>query len=153
MQVRRRIPLPDNSPRVPPIAAALAHNQANNQAARSRSSIRHSCRRSREWKYRLARVDRRTRRVTSFASLAPSQGQFAYSTTIPMLRSIDQTLPGPHPSKVDSLALTIRYPDIFPSDMIPSSSDLRLFSSGGGSELLEWDIARNIVRVCHSRIR
>ncbi|KAF8139959.1 WD40 repeat-like protein [Boletus edulis] len=57
-----------------------------------------------------------------------------------------KTFPGPHPSKVDSLALTIRYPDIFPSDMVPSPSDLRLFSSGGGSELLEWDMARGAVK-------
>ncbi|KAG8220082.1 WD40 repeat-like protein [Butyriboletus roseoflavus] len=57
-----------------------------------------------------------------------------------------KTLPGPYPSKVDSLVLTIRYPDIFPSDMVPSPSDLRMFSSGGGSELLEWDMARNTIR-------
>ena len=64
-----------------------------------------------------------------------------------------QTLPGPRPSKVDSLALTIRYPDMIHLATIPSSSDLRLFSSGGGSELLEWDITRSIVRVCRFRIR
>ncbi|KAI6032019.1 WD40 repeat-like protein [Pisolithus microcarpus] len=57
-----------------------------------------------------------------------------------------KTLPGPNPSKVDTLALTIRFPDIFPSSKVPSLSDLRLFSCGGGSELLEWDIARNCVR-------
>ncbi|KIJ21469.1 hypothetical protein PAXINDRAFT_123248 [Paxillus involutus ATCC 200175] len=64
----------------------------------------------------------------------------------PQAWHIRKTLPGPHPSKVDSVALTIRYPDIFPSDSLPSCSDLRLFSSGGGSELLEWDIARSSVR-------
>ncbi|KAG1757881.1 WD40 repeat-like protein [Suillus lakei] len=59
---------------------------------------------------------------------------------------VRKTLPGPCPSKVDSLAFTLRYPDMFPSDTIPSCSDLRLFSSGGGSELLEWDISRSCVR-------
>ncbi|KAI6134122.1 WD40 repeat-like protein [Pisolithus thermaeus] len=57
-----------------------------------------------------------------------------------------KTLPGPNPSKVDTLALAIRFPDIFPSSKVPSLSDLRLFSCGGGSELLEWDIARSCVR-------
>ncbi|KAF9229647.1 WD40 repeat-like protein [Gyrodon lividus] len=64
----------------------------------------------------------------------------------PQAWHIRKTLPGPCPSKVDSVALTIRYPDTFPSDNLPSCSDLRLFSSGGGSELLEWDIARSSVR-------
>lgn len=57
-----------------------------------------------------------------------------------------KTLPGPNPSKVDTLALTIRFPDTFPSNKTPSLSDLRLFSCGGGSELLEWDTARGCVR-------
>ncbi|KAG2750794.1 WD40 repeat-like protein [Suillus brevipes Sb2] len=59
---------------------------------------------------------------------------------------VRKTLPGPCPSKVDSLAFTLRYPDIFASDTVPACSDLRLFSSGGGSELLEWDISRCCVR-------
>ena len=36
--------------------------------------------------------------------------------------------------------------------MVPSIPDLRLFSSGGGSELLEWDMTKNAVRVSRSRI-
>ncbi|KAG6832228.1 hypothetical protein H0H92_004193 [Tricholoma furcatifolium] len=59
---------------------------------------------------------------------------------------IRKTLPGPHPSKVDSLAFVIRYPDDFKADEVPSCSDLRLFSSGGGSELLEWDMDRGCIR-------
>ncbi|KAG1749712.1 WD40 repeat-like protein [Suillus paluster] len=59
---------------------------------------------------------------------------------------VRKILPGPCPSKVDSLAFTLRYPDILPPDTVPSCSDLRLFSSGGGSELLEWDISRSCVR-------
>ncbi|KZP32200.1 hypothetical protein FIBSPDRAFT_723294 [Athelia psychrophila] len=57
---------------------------------------------------------------------------------------VRKTLTGPYPSKVDSLAFTLR----FPSDVadVPSISDLRLFSSGGGSELLEWDLVRGCVR-------
>ncbi|KAG1715787.1 hypothetical protein ID866_1363 [Astraeus odoratus] len=64
----------------------------------------------------------------------------------PQAWQLHKTLPGPHPSKVDSLALTIRYPDIHPPNKVPRPTDLRLFSSGGGSELLEWDITRSCVR-------
>ncbi|KAG6885935.1 hypothetical protein C0993_007437 [Termitomyces sp. T159_Od127] len=59
---------------------------------------------------------------------------------------IRKTLPGPHPSKVDSLTFVLRYPDDFTTDDIPTSSDLRLLSSGGGSELLEWDMDRACVK-------
>lgn len=58
-----------------------------------------------------------------------------------------QTLSGVHPSKVDSLALTLKHPDDLHEDDIPSLSDLRLFSSGGGSELTEWDMVQGTVRV------
>lgn len=58
-----------------------------------------------------------------------------------------ETLVGPYPSKVDSLAFAIRHPDDVPTDAVPSCSELRLFSSGGGSELLEWDMNRGCVRV------
>ncbi|KAF8168321.1 WD40-repeat-containing domain protein [Crassisporium funariophilum] len=57
-----------------------------------------------------------------------------------------KTLPGPYPSKVDSLAFVIRHPDDVGADDVPSQSDLRLFSSGGGSELLEWDLERSCIR-------
>ncbi|KAF8078360.1 WD40-repeat-containing domain protein [Lyophyllum atratum] len=59
---------------------------------------------------------------------------------------IRKTLPGPYPSKVDSITFVIRHPDDFDADDVPSCSDLRLFSSGGGSELLEWDMDRACVR-------
>ncbi|KII93432.1 hypothetical protein PLICRDRAFT_152118 [Plicaturopsis crispa FD-325 SS-3] len=59
---------------------------------------------------------------------------------------VEKTLSGPHPSKVDSIAFTIRYPERLGPDAVPSWSDLRLFSSGGGSELIEWDIERGCVR-------
>lgn len=57
-----------------------------------------------------------------------------------------KTLPGPYPSKVDAVAFAIRYPDDFDENDVPRCSDLRLFSSGGGSELLEWDIERSCIR-------
>ena len=41
----------------------------------------------------------------------------------------------------------IRHPDDFQPEDVPSCSDLRLFSAGGGSELLEWDLDRASVRV------
>lgn len=53
-------------------------------------------------------------------------------------------------SKVDSLAFTIKYPDNITSDEVPSWSNLRLFSAGGGSELAEWDIEKGTIRVCLS---
>ncbi|PPQ98963.1 hypothetical protein CVT24_003459 [Panaeolus cyanescens] len=59
---------------------------------------------------------------------------------------VRKTLPGPHPSKVDSLAFVIRHPEDLGHDEVPTQSDLRLFSSGGGSELLEWDIERGCIR-------
>ena len=49
---------------------------------------------------------------------------------------------------MDSIAFAIRHPDDLKPDDVPSSADLRLFSAGGGSELLEWDIPRSSVRVC-----
>lgn len=60
---------------------------------------------------------------------------------------ISKTLLGPFPSKVDSLAFTLRDPENLGQDDVPSSSDLRLFSSGGGSDLLEWDIKQGVMLV------
>lgn len=58
-----------------------------------------------------------------------------------------QTLSGLNPSKVDSLALTLKRSDHLHEDDVPSLSDLRLFSSGGGSELTEWDVVHGTIRV------
>jgi hypothetical protein len=58
-----------------------------------------------------------------------------------------QTLSGVNPSKVDSLALTLKRPDDLHEDDIPSLPDLRLFTSGGGSELIEWDMVHGTIRV------
>ncbi|KAH9487140.1 U3 small nucleolar RNA-associated protein 4-like protein [Psilocybe cubensis] len=59
---------------------------------------------------------------------------------------VRKTLPGPYPSKVDSLAFVVRYPEDVGPDDVPMQSDLRLFSSGGGSELIEWDLERGCIR-------
>ncbi|KIY51389.1 WD40 repeat-like protein [Fistulina hepatica ATCC 64428] len=59
---------------------------------------------------------------------------------------IRKTISGTYPSKVDSMALVIRYPDMTESDAVLCRADLRLFSSGGGSELVEWDIERGCIR-------
>ncbi|KAH7911229.1 WD40 repeat-like protein [Hygrophoropsis aurantiaca] len=59
---------------------------------------------------------------------------------------VQKTLSGPSPSKVDSISFSLRYPDILSPESIPTCSDLRLFSSGGGSELVEWDISQGCVR-------
>jgi hypothetical protein len=58
-----------------------------------------------------------------------------------------QTLSGLNPSKVDSLALTLKSSDDLHENDVPSLSDLRLFSSGGGSELTEWDVVHGTIRV------
>ena len=58
-----------------------------------------------------------------------------------------QTLSGPFPSKVDTLTFTLRDPGNANQGEVPALSDLRLFSSGGGSELLEWDLSMGRVRV------
>ena len=58
-----------------------------------------------------------------------------------------KTLVGPYPSKVDSLAFTLRDRDALGDDEVPSLSQLRLFSAGGGSDLIEWDIERGCVQV------
>ncbi|KAF9557862.1 WD40 repeat-like protein [Agrocybe pediades] len=59
---------------------------------------------------------------------------------------VRKTLPGPYPSKVDSLAFVIRHPDDLGPNDVPKQSDLRLFSSGGGSELIEWDLEKGCIR-------
>ncbi|KAK7463831.1 U3 small nucleolar RNA-associated protein [Stygiomarasmius scandens] len=57
-----------------------------------------------------------------------------------------KTLSGLYPSKVDSLAFIIRHPYLLKREDVPGLGDLRLFSSGGGSELLEWDMERLCIR-------
>ncbi|KAF9270464.1 WD40 repeat-like protein [Marasmius fiardii PR-910] len=54
--------------------------------------------------------------------------------------SVLKSINGLCPSKVDSLVFIIRDPDDLKSEDVPTISDLRLFSSGGGSELIEWDM-------------
>jgi U3 small nucleolar RNA-associated protein 4 len=63
-----------------------------------------------------------------------------------------QTLSGPYPSKVDTLTFTLRHPENLSPGDVPVLSDLRLFSTGGGSELLEWDLSKCCVRVSTSSV-
>ena len=44
--------------------------------------------------------------------------------------------------------LALKSPDDLKEDDVPSVSDLRLFSTGGGSELTEWDMVHGTIRVC-----
>ncbi|KAK1229372.1 U3 small nucleolar RNA-associated protein [Marasmius sp. AFHP31] len=64
--------------------------------------------------------------------------------------SVSKTLNGLFPSKVDSLAFIIRDPDELKPNDVPSLSNLRLFSSGGGSVLIEWDMER-LIRTIESQ--
>ncbi|KAI0307576.1 WD40 repeat-like protein [Multifurca ochricompacta] len=59
---------------------------------------------------------------------------------------VRKTLSGVNPSKVDSLALALKRPHDFQEDDVPSITDLRLFSTGGGSELTEWDMEHTNIR-------
>ncbi|TFK90207.1 WD40 repeat-like protein [Polyporus arcularius HHB13444] len=59
---------------------------------------------------------------------------------------VRKTLVGPYPSKVESLALTFRSPRRAAQEDVASWSNLRLFSAGGGSELVEWDIEQGCVK-------
>ncbi|KAF8592053.1 WD40 repeat-like protein [Ramaria rubella] len=52
---------------------------------------------------------------------------------------VQKVLPGPVPSKVDSLVFTLRPRTTAVSEKI-QLKDLRLFSIGGGSEVLEWNL-------------
>ncbi|KAF8499460.1 WD40-repeat-containing domain protein [Gautieria morchelliformis] len=62
-----------------------------------------------------------------------------------------KVLPGPVPSKVDSLVFTLRSRRCDFYD-VPQLKDLRLFSAGGGSEILEWDLeSGGIVRSISSQ--
>ncbi|TRM61425.1 WD40-repeat-containing domain protein [Schizophyllum amplum] len=67
-------------------------------------------------------------------------------TQSPQAWVVRKTIAGTYPSKVDALALVIRYPDLLEDDQVSSITDLRLFSSGGGNELVEWDMNRGCIR-------
>lgn len=67
--------------------------------------------------------------------------------SVALKQILPQTLSGPNPSKVDSLALALKRPDDLKENDVPSLTDLRLFSSGGGSELTEWDMVHGAIRV------
>ena len=54
---------------------------------------------------------------------------------------------GPVPSTVDSLVFTLKYPYTLAYNQVPALEDLRLFSAGGGSELVEWDLTSGTVLV------
>lgn len=60
---------------------------------------------------------------------------------------IIQVLAAPSPSKVDSMAFAIRHPSLLHPDEVPKPTNLRLFSCGGGSDVVEWDIERGIALV------
>ncbi|KAI0005474.1 WD40-repeat-containing domain protein [Russula compacta] len=58
---------------------------------------------------------------------------------------VRKTLSGVNPSKCDTLALTLKHPDDLHEGDVPSLADLRLFSTGGGSELTEWDMVHGTI--------
>lgn len=64
-----------------------------------------------------------------------------------MNHEVLQTLSGPYPSKVDTLTFILRRRENLSPGNIPALSNSRLFSTGGGSELLEWDLSKGCVWV------
>lgn len=48
---------------------------------------------------------------------------------------------------MDSLAFALRYPHLHTHTDVPSLLDLRLFSAGGGNELVEWDVNSGTILV------
>ncbi|KZS96154.1 WD40 repeat-like protein [Sistotremastrum niveocremeum HHB9708] len=58
---------------------------------------------------------------------------------------LNKILAGPIDSKVDSLVFTLRDPYPLHIERAWDLSNLRLFSAGGGSELLEWDLETGAV--------
>ena len=75
------------------------------------------------------------------------RSQLFISWGVSLRQIFPQTLSGVNPSKCDSLALTLKHPDDLHEDDVPSLADLRLFSTGGGSELTEWDMVHGTIRV------
>jgi hypothetical protein len=53
----------------------------------------------------------------------------------------------PNPSKIDSLAFAIKNPYSHPTGAVPALADLRLFTTSGGKDLLEWDIPSGTIKV------
>ncbi|KZW02022.1 WD40 repeat-like protein [Exidia glandulosa HHB12029] len=58
---------------------------------------------------------------------------------------LHKMLYAPTPSKIDTLAFVLSDAHSLRSGQTPLLSDLRLFSAGGGSELLEWDLERGTI--------
>ncbi|ESK98444.1 u3 small nucleolar rna-associated protein 4 [Moniliophthora roreri MCA 2997] len=60
--------------------------------------------------------------------------------------TVTKSISGLYPSKVDSLVFILRDPDTLKYEDVPTISDLRLFSSGGGSDLIEWNMEHLCIR-------
>ncbi|KAL5535151.1 UTP4 [Sanghuangporus sanghuang] len=71
--------------------------------------------------------------------------QQEHSPKAPQAWVLSKILYGPNPSKVDSIVFILRHPYLLAYNEVPALADLRLFSAGGGSELVEWDIMSGII--------
>ncbi|KAL5534622.1 hypothetical protein ACEPAG_1085 [Sanghuangporus baumii] len=67
------------------------------------------------------------------------------SPKAPQAWVLSKVLYGPNPSKVDSIVFILRHPHLLAYNEVPTLADLRLFSSGGGSELVEWNIVSGTI--------
>ncbi|KAJ2928864.1 hypothetical protein H1R20_g8221, partial [Candolleomyces eurysporus] len=130
----------------PPIAPTLSQTQGQINRRQSAATVWNPCYRPCKWKHRPLRVDELGPRAPELPRMGREAGMNSATEAIFIDKYVFQTLPGPYPSKVDALAFTIRYPDVIQENDVPKLSDLRLFSSGGGSDLIEWDIQRSRIR-------
>ncbi|KAL5518589.1 UTP4 [Sanghuangporus vaninii] len=79
-------------------------------------------------------------------------GQQEHSPKNPQAWVLSKIMYGPNPSKVDSIVFVLRHPHLLAYNEVPTLADLRLFSAGGGSELVEWDImSGTILRTLNSQ--
>ncbi|KAL5495652.1 UTP4 [Sanghuangporus weigelae] len=83
-------------------------------------------------------------------AIPPDQQE--HSPKAPQAWVLSKVLYGPNPSKVDSIVFILRYPHLLAYNEVPTLADLRLFSAGGGSELVEWNIVSGtILRTLNSQ--
>jgi hypothetical protein len=78
-----------------------------------------------------------------------SPGQVPLSSPCPNVSNttLCQVFAGARPSKIDSLAFTLRLPSTFPPSDVPQLEDLRFFSTSGSDQVFEWNIQSGTVLV------
>ncbi|EJD04371.1 WD40 repeat-like protein [Fomitiporia mediterranea MF3/22] len=116
-----------------------------------RDSRRKNTQRIRKGRFGTLAVGRANGNIELYEWAIPPQEQ-EHTLKAPQAWVLSKILYGPNPSKVDSLVFVLRHPHLLAYNEVPSRTDLRLFSAGGGSELVEWDTASGtILRTLNSQ--